>query len=190
VTFLAEWGWILGWTAMAICIAIFLGLLISLLMSMFSSLRGRAQAEPGQAEIAAGQLWEFSPDDYRPMERLLDEEDLAFLRAQPGYRPEMGRRWRKQRYALFREYLAELKADFGRLHAQARALTAHSDEKGADLVAVLLRQQFTFHFAVLALEWRLLLQQAGIGQVNIAPLLALIESMRLDLANRQLPQSA
>ena len=75
----------------------------------------------------------FSLDRYQPMGRLLDEEDLVFLKSQPGYRAEMGVRWRRERRRIFRLYLDELKDDFRRLHAQARELVAQS---GADSARV------------------------------------------------------
>jgi hypothetical protein len=57
-----------------------------------------------------------------------------------------------------------------------------------------MRQEVTFLRAVAGLELRLLLQRAGVGnvvvgKVNVAPLIELLEAMRLDLAYRTAPQS-
>ena len=123
------------------------------------------------------------------MERLLAEEDLLFLESQPGYRPEMGARWKSQRQRVFRLYLTELKQDFRLLHTQARALTAHSDADSADLVGVLIRQQLTFLRAITGVEFRFALQRIGVGRVDIAPLVELMEAMRLDLAQRTAPHA-
>ena len=131
----------------------------------------------------------FSLDRYQPMERLMAEEDLAFLKSQPGYRPEMGVRWKRERRRIFRMYLAELKADFRKLHAHARELVAGSEADSAALVEVLMKQQFTFMMATTALEFRLALQWIGIGRVDVAPLIQLIEAMRLDLAQRTAPHA-
>ncbi len=132
----------------------------------------------------------FSLDRYRPMAGLLAEDDLVFLQAQPGYRAEMGTRWRHERRRLFRLYLHELKSDFRRLHEQARELVAQSGAESSGLVEVLLKQQMTFLRATTALEFRLALQAMGIGKVDIAPFMQLIERMRVDLAQRTVPLTA
>jgi hypothetical protein len=130
---------------------------------------------------------EFSLDRYQPMAGLLAEEDLAFLKSQPGYRAEMGVRWQRERRRIFRVYLGELKSDFRRLHAQAREMVAQSGADSADLVAVLMKQQATFWRSTTALELRLALESMGIGKVDIAPFMQLIEAMRVDLAQRTAP---
>ena len=167
----------LGWLASA-------GLLVALAGSLMWLRRRRSSA----AE-SADESWEFSLENYDSMNRLLAEEDLVFLRAQRGHRPEMDIRWRQERYRLFRLYLSELELDFRRLHARARALVAHSDAESADLVGVLMRQEVTFLWALAGLEFRLLLYRTGVGGIRIAPFLALIEAMRLDLDAR-VPRAA
>ena len=146
--------------------------------------RRRSSATPASDESAG-----FSLDRYQPMSRLMAEEDLVFLRSQPGYRAEMGERWKRERRRIFRLYLAELKADFRRLHAQARELVAGSGADSATLVEVLMKQQFTFVMATTALEFRLVLQRMGIGRVDITPLIELLEAMRVDLAQRTAPHA-
>jgi len=131
----------------------------------------------------------FSLERYQPMGRLMAEEDLAFLKSQPGYRAEMGERWKRERRKIFRLYLTELKADFGRLHAQARELVAGSGADSAALLEVLMKQQVTFLMATTALEFRLALQWIGIGKVSITPLIQLVEAMRMDLAQRTTPHA-
>jgi hypothetical protein len=132
----------------------------------------------------------FSLDRYQPMAGLFAEDDLAFLQGQPGYRVEMGARWKRERRRIFRLYLRELKSDFRRLHAQAREMVAQSGAESADLVAVLMQQQTTFWRATTALELRLALESMGIGKVDVAPLMQLIEAMRVDLAQHTAPLTA
>jgi hypothetical protein len=132
----------------------------------------------------------FSLDRYQPMGCLLAEEDLLFLKSQPGYRAEIGVRWKRERRRIFRMYLDELKNDFRRLHAQAREIVAHSEADSADLVEVLMKQQMTFLWATTALEFRLMLQQVGVGKVDVGPFIELIEAMRVDLAQRTAPLTA
>ena len=146
--------------------------------------RRRISATLDSDEIAG-----FSVERYQPMGRLMDEEDLVFLKAQPGYRAEMGERWKRERRRIFRLYLAELKADFRRLHAHARKLVAGSGADSAALVEVLMKQQFTFLMATTALEFRLALQRIGVGKVDITPLIELLDAMRMDLAQRTAPHA-
>jgi len=133
---------------------------------------------------------EFSLDRYQPMGRLLGDEDLLFLKSQPGYRPEIGARWERERRQIFRSYLKELKSDFRHLHAQARELVANSGADSAGLVETLMKQQLAFLRVTAALECRLALQRVGLGKADVAPLMELIDAMRADLAQRTSPLTA
>jgi hypothetical protein len=138
----------------------------------------------------SGESSGFSISRYQPMEYLLSGEDFAFLASQPGYQPEIGARWKRERRRIFRLYLDELKRDFQRLHAQARVMAAHADAESAELVGILMRQQFAFWRAMAGLELRLALQTAGIGKVDVHPLMERLEAMRVDLARFSAPQAA
>ena len=71
--------------------------------------------------------------------------------------------------------------------AQARLAVAHSNADSAGMVTVLMRQQITFMRAMAGVELRLLLDRAGIGRVDVRPLIELIEAARVDLARRTAP---
>ena len=120
----------------------------------------------------------FTRSRYEPMSRLLSEEDFEFLSSQPGYRPEIGERFRKDRRRIFRMYLRELAADFHQLHASARQMAANSPEANAGLVGVLLRQQFTFWRAMAGIEIRLLVP--GV-KLDVRGLVEALDAMRADL---------
>jgi hypothetical protein len=137
-----------------------------------------------------GETGGFSISRYQPMEHLLSSEDFAFLASQPGYQPEIGARWKRERRRIFRLYLDELKRDFQRLHAEARAMAANADAESAELVGILMRQQFAFVCAVAGLEVRLALRAVGIGKIDVRPLIELLEAMRVDLARFSTPQAA
>jgi hypothetical protein len=143
----------------------------------------------GSARLDGDEAADFSLDRYQPMGRLMAEEDLVFLKSQPGYRPEMGRRWKRERRRIFRLYLAELKTDFRRLHAHARKLVAASEADSAALMEILMKQQVAFLMATTALEFRVALQRIGIGRVDVKPLLGLIEAMHVDLGRRTAPHA-
>src|ERR1700679_4169316 len=69
---------------------------------------------------------DLSLDRYRPMLRMLDGSDIAFLRSQPGFTPDMGRKLRAQRTQIFRGYLRSLETDFGRICAAIKLVTLQS----------------------------------------------------------------
>jgi hypothetical protein len=174
-------GWMaVGWVVTAGSVAV----LLALIAWIWSQRRGK------RAIGGFGEFIGFSVSRYQPMEFLLSEEDFAFLASQPGYEPELGARWKRERRRIFRLYLDELKRDFQRLHAEARVMAANADAESAELVGILMRQQVTFWRAMAGLEVRLALRAAGIGKVNVRPLLELLEAMRADLARVSAPQAA
>ena len=173
-------GWMaVGWVVTGGSVVV----LLALIGWIWSQRRMRATGDFGEA-------MGFSVSRYQPMEYLLSEEDFAFLASQPGYEPEIGARWKRERRRIFRLYLDELKRDFQRLHAEARVMAANADAESAELVGILMRQQVTFWRAMAGLELRLALRAAGIGKVNVRPLLELLEAMRADLARVSAPQAA
>ena len=150
----------------------------------------RREQSSGHRDCAEDLLAGFDIEKYRPMARLLASEELAFLEAQPGYRPAISRQWKAERRRIFRLYLTELKGDFRALHAQARRLVANAGGDSQDLVTTLMRQRWFFLRATSQLEFRLAMVAIGIGQVDVGPLLELLETMRVDLTRRGLPQAA
>jgi hypothetical protein len=128
------------------------------------------------------ELANFSLARYEPMMRLLNDDDLEFLKSQRGYRPEIGDKLRRERIQIFRLYLTDLSADFRALHAEIRQLVADSDAQHADLVGTLFRQQLTFWRAMIAIEFRLTTGNLGFANADIRSLVAAMEQMRADLA--------
>src|SRR5262245_16680081 len=103
-------------------------------------------------EVAVDQCLVLSLEKYRPMERLLQEDDFRFLAAQPGFSPQLGRRFRTERRKIFRGYLRNLRRDFRRLSAAFRILIVHSVEDRGDLAASLMRMRVMFGLGMLAVE--------------------------------------
>src|SRR5436190_11149471 len=62
----------------------------------------------------------FSIASYRPMLRLLSEDDYKFFAAQPGVTPKAVEQFRRERRRVFKSYLRNLVRDFHRLHLPAR----------------------------------------------------------------------
>jgi hypothetical protein len=164
---------------------LFAGVLIVVRLLAYRTVADRAQNE------TAG----FSLARYEPMARLLLEEDFLFLASQPGYRPEIGAKWRRERQRIFRLYLRDLAQDFQRLHAEARAVVADSRAESSELVGVLMRQQIAFWRAMAGIELRLWMNQLGLGKAGLTKagargLVESIEAMRRDLARFAAPLSA
>jgi hypothetical protein len=139
--------------------------------------------------LAAKDETEFCLARYEPMARLLSDEDLDFLKAQPGFRPEIGKKFRRDRRRIFRLYLQELARDFHRLHAHARAVVASLPAEHSTLVGVLLRGQIRFWYEIVALEMRLSLSQAGVS-VDARALVEAIGAMQAEINRLSAPQAA
>jgi hypothetical protein len=128
-------------------------------------------------------LQNFSTASYRPMERLLSEADIEFLRAQRGFEPGMDKALRAGRRRLFRAYLRSLALDFNRLHLALRLALLDSPADRPDLGAILIKQRLIFLAALAAVHARLLLHTLGIGTVDVQSLVSTLERMRGELRN-------
>jgi hypothetical protein len=131
----------------------------------------------------------FSFSRYQVMERLLSPRDVQFLSTQKGFDSRVEAQWKRDSRRIFRLYLRDLTREFFALHAHARSLVVESHTPSPEFASTLVRQQVAFWRARLALEGRLLLFEFGIGSMSVAPLLAMMEAMRIDLL-RQMPEQA
>jgi len=131
--------------------------------------------------VSADWINDLSVMRYRPMERLLDEEDYRFLASQSGCDRRMLRRIRSERRKLFRGYLACLNQDFKRVCGALRLLMMYSAQDRRDLATILYKQQARFALGMLAVQWRLALHACGLGTVEVHGLVSAMESMRLEL---------
>jgi hypothetical protein len=124
---------------------------------------------------------DLSLDRYRPMLRMLDGSDIAFLRSQPGFTPDMGRKLRTQRTQIFRGYLRSLETDFGRVCAAIKLVMLQSKYDRPELAETLLRQQVTFACAMVSVRGHLFLYRMGVSGVEVSKLVNIFDSMRLEL---------
>jgi hypothetical protein len=115
------------------------------------------------------------------MERLLNNEDFAFLAKQPGFTPTMGRRFRSERRRIFRGYLRLLRHDFARATTACHLLTVHSAEDRADLAAALMREKVRFGLGMFVVEVRLILHAAGFGPTDAHGLVESLETMQAQM---------
>jgi len=107
---------------------------------------------------------------YRPMVRLLADEDTEFVSGNK----RMVRKLRTERRRLFRSYLDCLTKDYGRLLNGVRLAMVRSGVDRPDLAHALAKNQISFTMALCRIEYRLFLHQAGIGKVDVT---ALVDAM-------------
>ncbi len=128
-------------------------------------------------------LRDFSVSSYRPMERLFDEDDVAFVKSHPGYEQGLERKLRRGRVRVFRMYLADLKRDFGRLHYALRLMALNARHDEPELAKTLIFQKLAFQYGIAMVEFRLALYGLGIGRVEVGRLVSTLADMRVELRN-------
>ena len=136
-----------------------------------------------RVELPATADWidELSVERYRPMMRLLDDEELRFLRSQPGFTPKLALQFRRQRCQIFRGYLRALSGDFHRICTAIKVMMMQAREDRPDLATTLIRSQLLFTCAVIAAHCQLVLYSCGIGTVNVNNMLTVFDGLRLEL---------
>jgi hypothetical protein len=122
----------------------------------------------------AGRLPVIGADRYRPMLRLLSNDDLAFVSADS----KLQRTLRSRRRNLFRGYLRCLTADYARLLGGVREVMVHSGVDRPDLARALAKNRALFAIAICRVEFRLALHTTGVGNVDISGLVDAFEALR------------
>ena len=135
-------------------------------------------------------LKSFSVASYRPMERLLSEDDVRFLKSEPGYEPGMEKALRAGRRRIFRSYLRTLGRDFNRLHLALRLMVLHAPRDNPELAKTLIKQKLIFTGGLALVHVRLSLYTLGWGGVDVRGLVRTLETMRAELQNVMMPTPA
>ncbi len=115
-----------------------------------------------------------SAERYRPMLRLLSDEDFSFVSANIA----LQRSLKSDRRKLFRSYLRCLTRDYGCLLAGIRSAMAGSGVDRPDLARALAKNRALFALAVYRVELRLALHSLGVGTVDISGLVDAFEGLR------------
>ena len=165
---------------MELMIGISIATCLTLLLALRLLIR-KVAVTGGRLPVTAEWIDELSLERYRPMMRLLDRQDLDFLRSQPGFTPAMATRLRVQRCQIFRGYLRCLSADFSRVCAAIKVLLLQSRNDRPDLAATLIRSQISFAIGILVIQARLSLYRWGFCAVDVSNLVATFDSMRMEL---------
>lgn len=150
------------------CLAVAVTLLA--LQRRFASV-SRCGPLPDLAKISAAR--------YRPMARLLDPTEEAFLASHEG-RGAI-RRFRAERRRIFRGYLRSLERDFGSICGAIRLLLVNSQVDRPDLASALIRREANFALAMFSVRCRLIMHAAGIGTVDVRDLVGALDAMRIEL---------
>jgi hypothetical protein len=116
----------------------------------------------------------LSVDRYRPMLRLLSNDDLAFVAADG----KLKRKLRAKRRELFRSYLRCLTRDYARLLAGVRHVMVQSEIDRPELARALAKNRMLFALAVCKVEFRLTLHAVGADGVDISGLVDGLEALR------------
>ena len=153
---------------------------LALALTVFCLIRKFA-FQGGSLPVTAEWIDELSVERYRPMMRLLDAEDVAFLRTQPGFTPAMAAKLRRQRSQIFSGYLRCLNSDFGRVCAAIKLVMLQSKYDRPDLATALIRHQAAFAAGMTMVYLRLFLYRWGVCSVDVSSLVKIFDVMRLEL---------
>jgi hypothetical protein len=141
-----------------------------------------------QFPVTTEWLDDLSVEFYRPMLRLLNQEDVHFLREQPGFTEDMAAKFRIQRCQVFEEYLKHLENDFKRICSALKVLMVQSKHDRPDLASLLLRNQIRFAYGIIMVQVRLECYRYGLGSVDVSGLVKVFDGMRIELRTLMLPQ--
>lgn len=133
--------------------------------------------KPAIGEVTPQWLEEYSPERYRSMANLLANDDFSFLLRQPGFELSLYRKLRRERLAIFRQYLDRLVLDFRRLHLTARLLSAQNREDSSDVAQKLFKLQLHFNLALIRTEFEYSLCRYGLATVHVQRLIEPLRSL-------------
>jgi hypothetical protein len=111
---------------------------------------------------------------YRPMLRLLSDEDVAFA----SIDPKVARSLKAERRRIFRGYLRCLTKDYGRLLTGIRMVMVQSQVDRPDLAYALAKNRALFALAICRIEFHLSLHTLGVGKVDISGLVEAFDRLR------------
>ena len=104
---------------------------------------------------------------YRPMERLLREDDWRYLAARPDVSPARIRQMRARRRDLFCAYLRSLTGDFSAICLVVRALIVQSSADRPDLARALSAARRSFYYTLFRVRLCLIAHYFGVSGVRI-----------------------
>lgn len=161
--------------------ALLIAAAILVCLALLGAFAYRRLSSPTVLPVTAEWIDELSVDRYRPMMRLLQEDDLRFLRTRPDFKPEMAVSFRRERCRVFRGYLRCLHGDFQRVSMALKIVMVQSRYDRPDLASALVRSQRAFALGMILVHCRLVLYRFGLATVDVADLLKVFDGARLEL---------
>jgi hypothetical protein len=131
--------------------------------------------------VTAEWIDELSLDRYRPMLRLLGEDDTVYLRQREGYSRKQACAYRSARCQIIRGYLNWLEEDFARIATALRVLMVQSHQDRPDLAILLIRHKIIFHYGIMAIRLHLLVYRWGLTRVDTSLVMGAFDSLRVEL---------
>lgn len=136
-----------------------------------------AAGRAGAAPVNSVDQSDVSADRYRPVVRLLDPQDLAFLEQLPGYHPSIGRRLRNERRKLMLTYLSMMKTDFDASYRLATDMLANAPQDQGSFAEILLRERSRFLLNYWRIRVSLVLRLTGETPAVARQMLASMQSV-------------
>jgi hypothetical protein len=163
-----------------------LAVLITVLIALpaavaLGALIRRLAVQPQSLPVTAEWIDELSLERYRPMLRLLSENDTQYLREREGYSRHQARAYRSARCQIIRGYLNWLENDFARIAMALRILMVQSNQDRPDLAILLIRHKIVFHYGVMAIRLHLLVYRWGLTRVDPSSVMGAFDSLRVEL---------
>lgn len=123
---------------------------------------------------------ELSWRHFRPLDRLLDPADFAFLR-RSGMPAQRIRKLRCDRRRIYGSCLRSLRQEFNLVYRTLNLVLVESPQDRPELAAHLARQRVTFYRNLALAEFRLLLHRCGVARMPAIDLVAPLEALQAQL---------
>jgi hypothetical protein len=127
----------------------------------------------------------FSPERYRPVTRLLSDEDLQYALELAGRDRKLAAAFRRRRIQLLRRYLKEMAADFDKLQAVGQ-LMVEAGTAGRELRELLFEQRLRFTLAMFSAELHMLGFRIGISRVDASGLVGALNGLAAGVRQQSL----
>ena len=156
-------------------------LLFMVLVVAFASLLRTLACRNGDGVLDPGDWASTSaPLKYEPLRRLFSEGDFKLVRSLPD-----GMKWvkrlRANRIGICRGYIKLLARDFSWASNVIKVLMTRSATDRPDLVKMLVKQRSVFTWALISLEYRLLLYRFGLNAFDVSVFIEPLENLRAQL---------
>jgi hypothetical protein len=127
----------------------------------------------------------FSPERYKPVTRLLSEQDFDYISGLDGCDRRMAAKFRSRRVKLMRQYLREMSADFDRLQAIGQ-LMVEAGTAGRELRELLFEQRLRFTLAMWSAQLQTAGFRAGISRVDTTGLMGALNGLAAGVRQQSL----